>query len=115
MTQDLGFYEKRGYLQEDFRLFRLKDTSMERIDWHFHDFHKLILLLNGRSAYGIEGKHYAMLPGDLVVVPQGCIHRPESDGLYERIILYISPAYLSRLGASQWRLSQCFEKAVRSP
>ena len=68
--QDLTNYEKRGYLYGDFRLFHLKDSSMERINWHFHDFHKMILFLSGHAAYCVEGKHYNLLPGDIVLVPQ---------------------------------------------
>jgi len=106
-------YEKRGYLYGDFRLFHLKDSSMERINWHFHDFHKMILFLSGHAAYCVEGKHYNLLPGDIVLVPQGCIHRPEIEEKlpYERIVLYLSPEYLSRLSSSDCDLQQCFRQA----
>lgn len=112
--QDLTNYEKRGYLHNDFRLFHLKDTSIERIDWHFHDFHKIILFLSGQASYSIEGKHYTLMPGDLVLIPQGCIHRPEiKDQLpYERMIIYISQAYLERISTPDCDLSECF-KSVR--
>ena len=85
---------KRGYLYEDFRLFHLKDASMEPVGWHYHSFHKILVFLSGHAGYAIEGKSYALEPGDLVLVPKGCIHRPEVSGsaAYERIILYISPA-----------------------
>lgn len=110
--QDLSSYEKRGYLRDDFRLFRLRDASMERIDWHFHDFHKIILFLSGHAAYSIEGKHYTLLPGDMVLIAQGCIHRPEIEDSapYERIILYISPEYLSRCSSPECDLSGCFTR-----
>ena len=111
--QDLTNYEKRGYLHSDYRLFHLKDSSMERIDWHFHDFHKMILFLSGQAAYSIEAKHYSLLPGDIVLVPQGCIHRPEIEEQlpYERIVLYISPEYLRRLSTPDCKLQQCFDQA----
>ena len=96
--QDLTNYEKRGYLYGGFRLFHLKDSSMERIDWHFHDFHKMILFLSGHAAYCVEGKHYNLLPGDIVLVPQGCIHRPEIEEKlpYERIGMIFGKRYLSQ-------------------
>ena len=34
--------DKRGYLLEDFRLFRLKDTSTKTLEYHYHEFDKLI-------------------------------------------------------------------------
>lgn len=108
--QDLSNIEKRGYLHSEFRLFHLKDTSMECIDWHFHDFHKIILFLSGHAAYSIEGKHYTLLPGDLLLIAQGCIHRPEiaEQATYERIVVYISPDYLSRISTPECDLSACF-------
>lgn len=110
--QDLTNYERRGYLHSDFRLFHLKDTSMERIDWHFHEFHKVILFLSGQAAYSVEGRHYRLLPGDLVVIARGCIHRPEIEGEmpYERIILYISADYLQKISIPDCALSRCFSQ-----
>ena len=37
-------YEKRGYLLDDFRLFHLKDKNGTNIDYHYHEFCKLLLL-----------------------------------------------------------------------
>lgn len=109
MTSD---YESRGYLQEDFRLFHLKDTAMHTVDWHYHNFHKIIFFRAGHVRYSIEGKTYTLQPGDLILVSQGCIHRPEilDESPYERLILYISPAYLANLG-SESDLETCFHQA----
>lgn len=40
---------KRGYLNEDFRLFHLKDSRAQKVDYHYHEFDKLILLLDRKS------------------------------------------------------------------
>ena len=40
---------KRGYLNEDFRLFHLKDSRAQKVDYHYHEFDKLILLWWGAS------------------------------------------------------------------
>ena len=91
-------YVQRGYLHEDFRLFHLRGAMEESVDWHYHTFHKIIEFLGGESGYGVEGKQYLLQPGDLVLVPQGCIHRPEAEpnAPYERRILYLSPEFLRR-------------------
>ena len=70
-------YAQRGYLREDFRLFHLKGAMEEQLDWHYHTFHKLIFFLGGQSGYGVEGRSYPLEPGDVILVPQGCVHRPE--------------------------------------
>ena len=90
-------YEKRGYLNEPFRLFHLADDRHEEIAYHYHSFHKIIMLLAGRAGYAIEGERYDLSPGDFVLVGRGSIHRPEvaEDAFYERMILYITPQYLA--------------------
>lgn len=60
---------RRGYLEEDFRLFHLKDAAMGPVDWHYHSFHKILVLLSGHASYAIEGQSYALEPGDVVLYP----------------------------------------------
>ena len=35
--------EKTGYLNEEFRLFHIKDQTSREFSWHYHDFHKIIV------------------------------------------------------------------------
>lgn len=109
-------YEQRGYLREEFRLFHLCGPMEEPVDWHYHTFHKIIAFLGGEAAYGVEGRRYLLRPGDLVLVPQGCIHRPEAavEAPYERRILYISPEFLRRSSTADCPLESCFERARAS-
>ena len=106
---------RRGYLREDFRLFHLKDAAMEQVDWHYHSFHKVLVLLSGHASYTIEGQNYALEPGDVVFVPRGSIHRPEVfPGLaYERYILYVAPEFLRRSSSPGTDLETCFQLACR--
>ena len=107
-------YQKRGYLIEDFRVFHIKDSTMEPIPSHYHDFNKIILLVSGHSGYIIEGRSYDLVPRDIVFVSAGEIHRPVPDMAepYERIVIYISPDFLSRLsGDGDEQLSLCFKMA----
>ena len=91
-------YRKSGYLLEDLRLFYNSDSRRREIPFHYHDFHKLLILLSGNISYIIEGKMYALQPGDIVLVRAGQIHRPviHDDSLYERLIFYISPVFLEQ-------------------
>jgi len=104
-------YEERGYLTENFRLFHLKDRPKQDIDWHYHDFHKIIVFLAGHGCYAIEGEKYRLRPGDMIFVSRGCVHRPEITDKedYERIILYISPEYLKSVGG-KCNLETCFDR-----
>ena len=106
-------YEVRGYLKEPFRLFHLADSRRERIEYHYHTFHKVIILLAGKAGYAIEGERYDLSPGDFVLVGRGSIHRPEvaEDDFYERMILYIDPTYLTSLSTEDCDLESCFRQA----
>ena len=103
-------YEERGYLCEPFRLFHLADNRHEEVPYHYHTFHKIILLLAGRADYAIEGERYSLSPGDYVLVGRGSIHRPivARGDFYERAILYISPEYLQKLSCPGSDLERCF-------
>ena len=105
---------RRGYLEEDFRLFHLKDAVMGPVDWHYHSFHKILVLLAGRASYAIEGQSYALEPGDVVLVPRGSIHRPEiaPGQAYERYILYIAPEFLQKASTAETDLGSCFRLAA---
>ena len=87
-------YEKKGYLISDFRVFRLKDAALKPIPFHYHDFHKIIMFLDGAVDYVIEGKTYHLAPRDIVFVTAGEIHCPiftDESKDYERIVIYVAP------------------------
>ena len=89
-------YEKRGYLLEKFRLFHLSSMGGTKVDFHYHEFCKLLLLVSGRGGYVVDGQRYLLQPGDVVLIGSRSPHRPEleENSAYERIIIYISPEFL---------------------
>lgn len=91
-------YEKRGYLLEDFRLFHLRGAQGVKAEYHYHEFCKLLLLISGSGGYSVEGQRYHLQPGDIVLVGSRAVHRPEfaPDAPYERVIVYIDPAFLKQ-------------------
>ena len=88
--------EKTGYLYEKFRLFHVCDKKSWTCPYHYHDFDKITLFLQGHVTYDIEGTSYVLQPFDVVVIPAGQIHRPviSGDDVYERIIAYLSPSFI---------------------
>lgn len=105
-------YAKKGYLLEDFRLFHLKDKGENKVDYHYHEFYKLLFFVSGSGGYFVEGKRYSLAPGDIVLIGQHCIHRPEFENNIpcERIIFYISPEFLERESSATCKLTDCFSK-----
>ncbi|MBD5478218.1 MAG: AraC family transcriptional regulator [Lachnospiraceae bacterium] len=106
-------YEKRGYLYDDFRMFHIVDEEEREYPFHYHDFYKLLIFLKGSVTYSIEGKSYRLKPHDMVLVNKGAIHRPlvEAKEPYERIVFYISEAFLERHKTAEYNLERCFEIA----
>ena len=45
---------KRGYLDRDFRLVHLKDSLAQKIDYHYHEFDKLVIFLGGKVTYVVD-------------------------------------------------------------
>ena len=96
MTDKAAAYEKSGYLNSDFKIFYLSHSVTKEIPFHYHDFHKILIFINGNINYNIEGRSFSLLPGDIVFVCAGDVHRPEliEHSAYERIVIYISEHYI---------------------
>ncbi|MDO4273906.1 MAG: AraC family transcriptional regulator [Eubacteriales bacterium] len=107
MKHSLEQMEKTGYLEQEFRLFHIKDKNEREFQYHYHDFHKVIVFLSGKATYHIEGKSYHLNPWDILLVNQYAIHKPEIDpsAPYERFILWV------RSDIADSELTACFQKA----
>lgn len=106
-------YPKTGYINSEFRLFYLHETSEKDFTYHYHDFHKILLFLDGNVGYSVEGRSYELRPQDIVLVRAGEIHRPviHDHTPYERIILYLSPDFLKPECQEGYNLNLIFDAA----
>ena len=102
---------KRGYLYEDFRLFHLKDSRAQEVDYHYHEFDKVVLFLGGKVTYIIEGVTYFLKPWDILLVRRNMIHRPIIDPgePYERVVIWLGQDYLAQRSDPDAALDECFE------
>lgn len=105
---------RAGYLRESFHYFHLKDTAGQELDFHFHEFDKLVILLEGSVNYLVEEQSYTLPPWSVLLVRHHAIHKAVIDCSrpYERIILYLDRRYFERAfpGAG---LMDCFDQADR--
>lgn len=106
---------KRGYLNEPYRLFHLRDERALALDYHYHEFDKLVLLLGGRVTYHIEGRSYPLQPMDVLLVSRNLIHLPvvEPGPVYERMVLWIGRDFMARYSTPEADLSGCFTLTAR--
>ncbi len=107
-------YSKTGYLTDSYKIFHIKDKEKIQFDFHYHDFHKILIHISGNVSYCIEGRSFLLMPGDIVLVGAGEVHRPVllDDSTYERVIIYLSREYLENYQAED-SLSLCFDTALR--
>ncbi|MBR1456280.1 MAG: AraC family ligand binding domain-containing protein, partial [Oscillospiraceae bacterium] len=115
MPQTRKEYARAGYLQEHYHYFHLRDTAGQELDFHFHEFDKIVLLLEGRVEYAVEDSLYTLEPWTVLLVKHHAIHRASIDRSepYERIILYLDRQYFDRC-LPEARLMDCFEAADRT-
>lgn len=112
-------YEEKGYLNEDYKIFYLEEMLSREIEYHYHNFDKIIIFFRGNMEYIIEGKSYTLLPNDIVLVPRGDSHKVKLSGLcntdigYTRMVIYISPEYLSALSDKTESLRDCFMQVAK--
>lgn len=106
-------YRERGYLKDQYKIFRLSGLPEDEIPFHYHNFMKIFVLLNGNIGYSVEGKEYELRPYDVLLVDAGEIHRPVIYGKehYERMIFYISQEFFEEY--KEYELYECFRRSRR--
>lgn len=104
-------YKKSGYLESDYKLFHLRDSFPQTFDFHYHDFHKILIFLDGNVSYIVEGRQYDLRPFDMLLIGAGEIHKPviHTAASYERIILYLSPRFFTENSSADADLFYCFQ------
>ena len=109
-------YDRHGYLNEDFRFFHLRDDKGQDLDFHYHDFNKLVVLIRGNVTYQVEDALYPLRPYDVLLVSHHLIHKAQIDLSvpYERVIIYISEAFLQRNSTAKTELQCLFERARKA-
>ena len=107
-------YNREGYLNENFKLFHLRDTAGQERDFHFHEFDKIVILISGSVNYMVEGTDYSLKPWDILLVRHHMIHKAIIDVSvpYDRIIIYLDSSYVERY-APDAGLMDCFAAAEK--
>ena len=102
---------RKGYLNNDFRFFHLKDQKGMEFESHYHDFYKIVIFISGKVTYLIEGKAYELNPYDILFINRNDIHKSEIAGseIYERIILWMNSEFLDIESSESSKLKKCFQ------
>ena len=107
---------KIGYLNDNFKIFHLRDKKDINFEYHHHDFSKIVILIEGDLTYFIEGKAYNLKPWDILFVNKNEIHKPvvNPDKYYERIVIWLNEDFIVKYDKYNNNLLKCFEEAVKN-
>lgn len=102
---------KIGYLDDDFKLFHLRDNKNINFDFHHHDFNKIVILIEGNVKYFVEDKCYSLKPLGILFVNRNEIHKPiiDSSKFYERIVIWVNPKFIEKYNSINTNLLLCFD------
>lgn len=107
---------KVGYLNDNFKIFHIRDKKDIKFEYHHHDFSKIVILIDGDLTYYIEGKAYTLKPWDILFVNKNEIHKPvvNPDKYYERIVIWLNPDFMAKYAQGNNDLLKCFEVAIKN-
>lgn len=105
------FQQRQHMLLEDYEIYHYRDSRELHVSLHFHDFYECYLLLSGNIRYQIDSASFTISPGDLLLIGPNQLHRPlftQSNEPYERLVLWLSRAFVESLSTQESDLSSCF-------
>ena len=100
--------------KKDFEVNLYRDKYFKTVEMHSHDFYEVYCFIGGSVDYIVEDGLYRLQAGDVLLIPTNYLHQPNvKDGSksYDRIVLWINPAYVKRLSSPSTDLATCFQKA----
>lgn len=109
--------QKKGYLEEDFKIFHIRDKKNIEFEYHHHDFNKIVILVEGNLTYHVEGRTYKLKPWDILFVNKDEIHKPVIDPTkyYERIVIWLKPNFSDKYSIdNNTDLLTCFNISINN-
>ena len=102
---------KIGYLNDNFKIFNIRDKKDIQFEYHNHDFNKIIIFINGNVTYFVDGIPYKLKPWDILFISNNEIHKPviDSNVFYERIAIWISPEFMKKNSDANSDLEKFFK------
>lgn len=91
-----------------------RDESCSIFTMHTHTFAELYCILEGRGTFHVEGSHYDLHPGDIMLMRPGEAHYVEIDPTlpYERICITFNINLFSHLDPENQLLAPYFDRAA---
>ncbi len=110
--QPQHFNAKQQMRQTDFELQYKRDSYLNDVELHHHDFYELYYLVSGDVTYTIESKLYKVLPGDVLLISPRELHQVQIQAersAYERYVLWLNPQFIRQLSTRRSDLFQALD------
>jgi len=103
-------------LSDNFEFFHYKDNGPLEVEYHKHDFFEIYFFISGDVTYIIEGKSYNLKPWDIILINNKELHKPiiNYGSVYERIVIWVNPDFISRKSTPSCNLNMCFESTSKN-
>lgn len=105
-------------LREDFELFHNYTEHSIRTEYHTHNFYEILFFLSGAVEYEVEGRHYPLHPGDIILTNTSEVHKTiiREGKQYERYVLWIRPEFVTSINLPfpDFSFHACFDSSVKS-
>jgi len=106
------FNTRQHMVSPTMEIYHYRDSYLNEVALHHHDFYEIYYFLNGNVNYIIEGRTYRLSPGDLLLISPLELHQPvflPEKRAYERIVLWMNRQYIEQLSAAGVSLTRCFD------
>ncbi len=116
MRKDTVFDPRQAMANKPYEIFHYYDSYVKEVGTHHHDFYELYCFVGGDVNYVIEGRSYALEPGDILLISPSELHKMSATNVmkYERYVLWMSEGFLTRLSTSESDLLLPFKRAAKS-
>lgn len=94
-------------LTRKFEAFHYLSPNFHTLGFHSHDFYEIYLYIQGSTLYYVEDTVYDLIPGDILIIPPGYMHRPviiNPDAEYERMYLWVEESTLREIQSDEYPL-----------
>jgi len=102
-------------INPDFEFIHHREETLEKAEYHKHDFYEIFFFISGKVSYLIEGKAYTPKNGDIFLLNNRELHKHviETSQIYERIIILVNPDFIKRHSSQDTNLFECFESSSK--
>jgi len=106
------FTSRQKMSRNTFEAYHFRDTALNEVALHHHDFYEVYYFVSGNVSYNIESRSYRLSPGDVLLINPQELHQPlfsGEKGNYERYVLWINANFIRQFILQGQDLTRCFD------